>query len=310
MNGPRPKPIYSKKYKEYNKYSDVITSISFVLLFLLIAIISLNIFTVEESNITSTNGIVTNIWLHQSKLEKLQENQIKYLFVDIGDISPQGKIKTAPEEIAQFLESVRKYEKFNNYNFIILPYTEIILGKYSLSEEFKLNLIKEYQNLINLGFNGAFVDIEKIPLNEKQDYLSFIEKLNKNIPQNSILAVYSGHLNDKDANEWEWDFNLYNAVASKADLIIMPGYDASFKQESSYISNIENQMKKIEEMPASKAKFMLGVPTHKQYPETLKNSLYAYKNHAKSNSNFIGISIFAEWTTDEEEWETYKKSLF
>ena len=308
MNGPHLKPIFFKKSNMHNKYSDFIISISFILLFLLIAIISINIFTIEESKIASTNGIVTNIWIHSSKLERLQENKIKYLFVDIGDISPKGEIITPKEEINLFLESIKKYEKFNNYNFILLPYTEIILDKYSLNEEFQDNLMQEHKNLINLGFNGAFIDIEKIPFNKRQDYLNFIEELNKNIPQNSTLAIYSGHLNDKNTNEWEWNLNLYQSIASEADIIIFPAYDTSIQDKKSYQNQIAEEIKELNKIN-SKAKFMLGIPTHKQYLETIENALEIYQQEANQNSNFIGISIFAEWTTDKEEWNIYRESF-
>lgn len=285
-------------------------SISYILLLLLIGILSLNFFTVEEKiQTTSTNGIVTNIWIESSKLNNLRENNLKYLFVDIGHISLQGKIETPEEEIIKFIESVDKFEKVNNYQFTVLPYTEIILDKYSFSEDFQTNLIKEHNHLINLGFDGVFIDIEKIPFNERSNFLSFINDLEKSIPKNSKLAIYAGHLNNENKNEWEWDANLYAKLSNKADLIIMPAYDTSFKHESSYQSYIDSQLKKLDNIKSTKAKFLLGIPTHKPDPETIENSLAIYNNYKNPNTNIIGVSIFAEWTMDDKEWAIFQNSL-
>ncbi len=259
----------------------------------------------ESQQSKKISGIVTNIWINKKNLLKLKENNITYLFVDIGDLEANGKIRTPREQINFFIKTINEFEQSNNYNFIILPYTEIILDKYSLSKEFQSNLINEYKNLINLGFNGAFIDIEKIPLDQRQIYISLIEKMQESLPSNSPLAIYTGHLN-QNPNEWEWDINLYQSIASKANLIILPAYDTSAQDKESYQYKISEEIKELNKIN-SKAKFLLGIPTHKNSPETIENALEIYQKQTNQNSNFIGTSIFAEWTITDQQWKTYNQ---
>ncbi len=279
------------------------------LLFSILLAFSILIKTNNEDNTVKNTeeikGIVTNIWIPQSNLERLKENKITHLFVDIGDIDTTGIIQTPKEEIINFINDLNKFEKSSSYNFITLPYTEIILDKYSLTEEFQNNLINEHKSLMALGFNGVFIDIEKIPLSQRQNYISFINNLMQNLPKDSPLAIYAGHLN-QNPSEWEWDLNFYKTISEKAGLIIIPAYDTNNQNIISYNYQLSNQIEQLNNIN-SKAKFILGIPTHKQYPETIENALKLYqRSHNQENSNFIGVSIFAEWTMDENEWETYK----
>ncbi len=262
----------------------------------------------NQTQLEQLNGIVANIWMDESRLDKLKEKKIRYLFIDVGDINTNGEVTTPESEIMDFLNMIKEYQKANNYNFVLLPYSEIIIGKYILNEEFQENLISSHNYLIKLGFNGIFLDIEKIPFAQRQIYLSLLGKLNNNLSQSQILAVYAGGLNDENYNnEWEWDKSFYEAVADKTDIIVVPAYDTEIEEIEPYNSHISNQIKQINSIDA-KAKFLLGIPTHKSYPETIENSMNIYKKelNADKNSNFIGISIFAEWTIDESEWQIYK----
>ncbi len=254
---------------------------------------------------SEVRGIVTNIWISQPNLIKLKDNKIKYLFVDIGDIGIDGKLLSNQKEILSFISLIREVEISDNYDFIIIPYTEIILDKYFLTEEFQNNFIKEHKNLINLGFNGVFVDIEKIPLNQRINFLNFLDRINRSIIEESILAVYAGHL-DNNPNEWEWDIDLYKSAAETADIIVVPSYDTDYSNKEEYILGVSS---KIEDLNNIKGFFILGLPTHKKYPETIENSLTAYKNSLKAGSNFIGTSVFAEWTMNEEDWKVYSRLM-
>lgn len=312
MNGILHKHRLEKNSKMQNKKIRSLAIITIILLLISILLALSMLITNNENeaikNTEEIKGIVTNVWIPQANLENLKENKITHLFVDIGNIDTTGIIQTPKEEIINFINGLKSFESSNNYNFIILPYTEIILDEYSLTEEFQNNLINEHKSLMALGFNGVFIDIEKIPLSQRQNYISFINKLIQNIQKDSpsaTLAIYAAHL-AQNPSEWEWDLALYKAISEKADLIIIPAYDTNAQNIISYNYQLSNQIEQLNNIN-SKAKFILGIPTHKQAPETIENALKLYqRSRNQEKSNFIGISFFAEWTMDENEWETYK----
>ena len=94
------------------------------ILIIITLLLAINTSTIKTSKspvyLENKNSIVTNIWLHEeSKLNILKENKIKYLFVDIGDTSNLGFIKTPESNIKSFLNFINKFEKKNNYDFAL-----------------------------------------------------------------------------------------------------------------------------------------------------------------------------------------------
>jgi len=262
-------------------------------------------------NIEKGNSIVTNIWLYEeSRLDNLIEHNIKYLFVEIGDIEQNGKIKSK-KEIIKFLNFIEEYEKKNNYNFIMLSYSEINTYQYNISSEFKENFVENCNDLVSLGFDGVHIDIEPVRLEQKQIYLNLLEALAKEFPKDKILSVYSGAVSFGilHTNEWEWTLDFYKKVSNNVDLIFVPGYDLGLKNKKDYQKFMQKQ---IEELSLEKlnSHLILGIPTHKQEPETIDNVLEAYNLAKNSENYFIGVSIFAEWTVDEYEWDVFENYFF
>ena len=266
-------------------------------------------------NIKEGNAIVTNIWLeNEEKLDKFAESNIKYLFVDVGEIDSKGKLTTPENEITDFLTEIRSYEQDKRHDFILLPYTEIIIGEtYDLSQEFANGLVDEYSYLTKLGFDGVHVDVEAIPFSERQEYLKLLERIRDRIGQGKLITVYSGSYSE-NPSEWEWNDEFYREVSNRADIIAMPGYDTGLDTDDEYWNYVKNQVEFVEREELS-AKFLFSVPTHKQNPETIENSLRFFSesensqgnsNSGNSQSRFIGIAIFAEWTTDEHEWKVFE----
>ena len=132
--------------------------------------------------------------------------------------------------------------------------------------------------------------------------------LNLKIPKNKIIAVYSGTLSKgENDNEWGWDRGYFKKVSDKVDLIFIPGYDYSISEEDEYKEELKYQVSELSKLNLN-SNLMLGIPTHKNYPETIENSLSVYASEVqKNNGRFVGIGIFAEWTMDENEWEVYER---
>ncbi len=113
-----------------------------------------------DKSLSRSNGIVTNIWIEgEDRLDKLRNNNIKYLFVDVGGTSKDGSITTPKEEILSFLQVIDDYQSKHNYNFTLLAYSEVMATEYSLDAAFKKNFVQTYSDLVELGFHGLLVDI-------------------------------------------------------------------------------------------------------------------------------------------------------
>ena len=161
------------------KYLLVIFLLLINLILIFNSVRSIKIGHQTNSTDMNKNAIVTNIWLNDvSKLDKFKQNNIKYLIIDIGDTSLNGQIITPKKEIVDFINFINKYEKKSGYDFNLLPYSEIILDKYNLEAyDFQKNLIEDYIYLNKIGYDGILIDIEKIPLNQREEYLACLGNL-------------------------------------------------------------------------------------------------------------------------------------
>jgi len=263
------------------------------------------------NELEKANGIVTNIWIHEtSRLDTLKEKNIKYLFVDIGDTDSKGKIDTDPKEIEKFLRFVESYEREKEYDFILLPYSEVNTQVYEINSfEFQFNFVDSYVNLAEQGFDGVLIDIEYVPKEEQKSYLKILDLFSEKLDDNSIISAYVSGIDD-NPNYWSWSPEFLEAVAKRVDLIEFGSYDTEIENLEEYQEHVREQIKKVTEKQWD-SNFLFTAPTHKSSPETLRNSLEVYKEEiGKSGEGpFIGIAIFAEWTTDNSEWETFGKYI-
>ncbi|MEM4266903.1 MAG: hypothetical protein QW404_02520, partial [Candidatus Nanoarchaeia archaeon] len=184
--------------------------------------------------------------------------------------------------------------------------SEIITDNYYItSETFKQNFIDDYVHLYDMGFDGLLVDIEKIDPDMKDDYLDLLNRLKLKLGDDAIIAVYAGALSNSD-NPWEWNHDFYQSVSERVDLISAPLYDSDMTDNESYKAYVKGQVTSISSAGFN-SKFLFAIPTHKEPPETIDNALAAYNDVLHDNKNFIGLCIFAEWTTDTNEWSVFEK---
>jgi|SRR3989344_2192517 len=263
-----------------------------------------------KNDLEKGNAIVINIWLlEDSRLDKIRQRKIKYLIVDVGGIDSSGRLETPEEEINEFLYFMREYETKNNYEFILLPYSEVNTYNYNIEgPNFKENTLELYKDLYKLGFDGVFVDIEPIQFNQRDFYIDFIKEL-KN--QNSgIMVVYSGDITNSadNENEWEWSPEFFREVSQIADIITIPGYDTDLTTKEEYENKLKKQVMNIKS-GGFNTNILLGIPTHKNEPETIDNALMFYNEAIieYQPENIIGYSIFSEWTIDDNEWAIFDR---
>jgi hypothetical protein len=96
-------------------------------------------------------------------------------------------------------------------------------------------------------------------------------------------------------------------VSDNSDIIVIPVYDTWIDDEEKYVAYVKSQVGEIAKRDWH-SWFMLGIPTHKKYPETIENALNTWGNEVIKypKSRFLGVSIFSEWTMDSSEWEIFE----
>ena len=275
--------------------------------------LSLSNLAKTNSKLPNGNGAVTNIWIDSyQRLDVLKNSGVKYLIVDVGATNSDGTLKSTPQEINNFLNLITNYQKDRNYNFTLLPYSEINSYNTAVtSQTFISNYITTYKELSQRGFNGILVDIEPVQFSQRDSYISLLDSLKSDLPKSSIISVYAGPLIDDHTSEWAWDSQFYRTVSQHVDLISASGYDTSLTDGAAYQLYIINQIKAISSENLN-SKVLFALPTHKPYPENFELALQAYSEGIKENptQNIIGLTVFAEWTAKPQDWDLLRKFSF
>ena len=287
-----------------NKYLIIALFVGLYLIVLFVSFYYLMTLNSEVESVNyikrSSNGFVVNIWIHEKDFDRLKDNGIKYLFVDVGDTGMDGRLFDSTNEIGNFLDEIKKYEEENNYDFILLPYSEVNTYDYNFNRDFQDNLIEDYVGLVERGFDGIYVDVE--PIRDKEDYIEFLDRVRNEF---SFVGVYSGSVGNNLENEWEWNLDFYKEVCNRVDLIFVPGYDTDLKNKEEYVDYIKMEVRELSNLELN-CDLMLGVPTHKSDVENLNNALEGY---SIEGNRFIGVGVFAEWTTSNSEWGVFERFI-
>ena len=86
----------------------------------------------------------------------------------------------------------------------------------------------------------------------------------------------------------------------------MPAYDTNIRDETKYKTFIEKQVEFLCTKSVN-SKLFIVAPTHKKKPETIERALMPYMSITNKYpyNPFLGICIFAEWTTNTNEWDFF-----
>ncbi len=263
----------------------------------------------RQKRLPKGNGAVVNVWLDtNARLDVLREHGVVYLFVDVGGTSPDGALNGSQQQMRHFLDLVKKYEQDTNYNFILLPYSEVRAHNIDVTSDFfKNNMIGMYGDLIRAGYDGILVDIEPIRAEQREEFLVLLDALRSGLPQDAIIAVYSGHVGNARNNEWMLDLDTYEQVVQRVDLISLPVYDTDHTDAEEYEDYVVQQVKLMRKFQEH-ADYLLAIPTHRPFPEESARALAAYREGIARypNEKVLGVTLFAEWTAAGQDWENMK----
>jgi hypothetical protein len=183
-------------------------------------------------------------------------------------------------------------------------------------------------NLVNsCSFDGIHYDIEPIPDNDK-NFLTLL-KFTRNIIGNKLLSIATPYNISNDGmtralNQlgnktlYLWGPSYFKSVAKYADEIAVMSYDSISVTPASYKRFIIRQIKIITgALNGTGCRLYVGIPTYhdndldnRDKVENIGNAIEGvilglqrtpYRNVVK------GVAIYALWTTEEKEIDTYRK---
>lgn len=263
----------------------------------------------------------------QALFERLERRGVVYVFPHIIPFDRAGRLPAHDrEQMRRFLATARQTAP----EMKVLPwvgglrvgYKRMRPGTIDLSDlTQRQTIVAECRGLIDEGFDGIHLNVEPVD-DSNVDFLAMLRALRTAVAPGliSLSAIRPGPWRVPIAPNFFWTPGYYLRVAEQADQVVTMTYDTALPTAPSYRRYLAWSSETVTrrfDAAHVRARVLVGVPTydqtglmHRAGVETPENALLgviAGLRGLGAGGTFEGIALYAEWTTDEKEWDVYER---
>lgn len=251
--------------------------------------------------------------------QRLAQDRFFYAYFHVRDVKPDGSLRyphfTEATALNRDLEAAAPSVK--RLAWIYVGNTRgrgaVKLGDRAV----RRRLIAEAVRLVReCGFQGVQWDYE-ICDDGDPGFLALLEESRKTLPIGAFLGVAAPGSYGWPLGGVSWSDDYFRKIAERCDQIAVMAYDSGLYLPRLYASWVSRQVRVLGKVCAGlNCRFVIGVPTyedgtfsHNPRAENLKLALRAVRSGLSGPlpSGFDGVGIFADYTTDSEEWAVYRR---
>lgn len=182
----------------------------------------------------------------------------------------------------------------------------------------RANMVGEARWLTNTcGFDGVQWDYETCQDGEP-GLPVLLRETRAALPAGALLGVAASPWLPWHRHGWGWSEGYFAQVARECDQIAVMCYDTGMHLPRAYTWLLGEECRRV--LPAvaqanPRCRVLLGLPTygrgvaaHNPHAENLRLALIGARDglpSAGSTAAFAGVALFADYTTEADEWDTY-----
>jgi hypothetical protein len=182
-------------------------------------------------------------------------------------------------------------------------------------------MVQEALWLVNeCGFDGVQWDYE-VCRDGDENFLRLMQDTRRALPAGKVLSAAVPMWRPGSFGPWGWSGAYFARVAATCDQVAVMCYDSGVYWPRAYVGLVRRQAREVTRAVAQgnpKCQALLGLPTygrggrsHHARAECLRLGLKGVREGLRdrraSPSAFAGVSLFADYTTDAREWQTYEE---
>jgi hypothetical protein len=264
-----------------------------------------------------------------SLVERMKTNRIGTLFAWIAQLMPdrawfgEAHFEAASQFAAAFKAA---YPSASLYGWIRIP---VDGASIALDSAVQSQIAAISRRIVDeMGFDGVLLHVDPI-LNEDESYLALLRQVRTQIGSAALAVAVPPDWTPTAANVPQppliapgtiWDTIYKQRVALLVDEIVVQTYNTGFTDPNDYARwiayQVETYTAAIDALDVV-VKVFIGMPTYDADPprfnpavENIASAaagLRAGMNAAGDAARFLrGAALYAEWTTDEREWESFR----
>lgn len=188
------------------------------------------------------------------------------------------------------------------------------------SAKWRATFVGSVQRLLQEHPRFAGVQINIEPMRDgNADSLKFLVELRGALPPGKLLSVaaYPPPTRWHQFPDVHWGENYFREVAKRVDELAVMMYDTSLRSPRLYQKLMADWTEEVLTWSEGR-RVLLGVPTyadegvgyHDPKAENITNALLGiHRGLAGANlpTNYLGVAIYCEWETDDDEWLWFRE---
>jgi hypothetical protein len=279
-----------------------------------------------------------------SLIQRVDENRIGTVYARVSELNFDGTWTGDPQQANQFAEVEDAVSGFASAFKAQAPDTTLLgtisvrvdIGQddgYRLDNPTIQRVVAEFSARVvgGLGFDGVFLVVEPIWADNSDDFLDLLRMVRTSIGDDAILAVaVPPDWTPEDpevpstaliapGTVWPREFKQRIALVG-VDQIVVQAYNSYLTDEDDYIAWMAYQVASYAEAIGdleTGTEVLIGLPTYDSLPpahdariENVPAAIAGVRQGIAQAGDFgttiRGLAIYAEWETDEIEWEQYR----
>lgn len=250
--------------------------------------------------------------------QNLDRHGIRDLFIHVGPARSDGSIEDQPGELFSRLRTLFSGER-------LLAWVGARVENIELQDPaFQEGLLASLEALRAAGFDGVHFDFEPM-FDYEPGYLSLLSgvrdamgpdfMISQATPRANFMGVFPGPLR---RSFWSDDF--YLETMARSDQTVLMAYDSGFNYIKPYVAFVRHQTGLLLDWGCStpEHEVLVGLPAYEDVPlysnpkvENLRTASLGVRSaletsHATAHC-VVGVAIYSNWVTDENEWEDFRR---
>lgn len=256
---------------------------------------------------------------------RLRAQQIRYAFFHVRFITPSGRLHFRfPNEARRLVAALhRDAPGVKVLAWVFAGNAQSGQGRVNLADPLvRKRMTAEARWLTTAcDFDGVQWDYELCPDGDP-NFLSLLRETRRALPPGAHLSVAAPMwVPPGPLRAVGWSEAYFSRVAALTDDLAVMGYDSALWLPRAYVWLLRQQAVRVTRAVAGssnpRCRVLVGVPTyeatwsHRPRTENLGFALRGVReglaDPAARPETFAGVALFADYTTDEREWRTYRE---
>ncbi len=249
--------------------------------------------------------------------ETVARHGIRYVYIHVGPVQPDGTIEDSPSPLLGRLMA-------RSPEVIHLAWLGALTGKLNLEDpQWLEHFLETAERMMAAGFDGIHLDFEPL-LDHHPGYLDLLSALKKRLGPDAILShatrrsgPFGISLGYMDRYFWSGDF--YRKTMARTDQTVLMGYDTSLGTTEHYLAFIGHQTRLLTRWGSAFPghQVLIGIPSYEEgstasdpLVENLAHGALGVRRGLEKEGTdggaFTGVAVYANWVTDQREWEDFR----